>query len=164
MSVDDIHGLFTAGLKDLYDAEHRLADALSEMEAQVEDEELASAFAEHESETQTHIDRLEDVFESIDADPERETCEATKGHVEEHEEFVEEHDPSKKALERYNITAAQKTEVYEIITYENLIQLAEHGGHDEAVDLLQQNLEDEENALDKLQTAASDFDYDSLNH
>lgn len=162
MSVQSLHELFVHELEDVYDAENRLVDALNEMADQVENEELREGLSEHEEETRTHVERLEQVFESIDAEAERETCEASEGLVEEHTDFVEDEDPTQEVLDRFTIISAQKVERYEITAYESLIQLAEKGGHDEAVDLLQETLQEEEETLGELQDLAEQFDYQSI--
>ena len=66
--------------------------------------------------------------------------------------------PSEELLEFYNIGAAQKVERYEITAYESLIDMAEKLGMSDAVELLEQNLQEEEAALNKLKAIASEFD------
>ena len=66
--------------------------------------------------------------------------------------------PSGELLEFYNIGAAQKVERYEITAYEGLVDMAEKLGMTDVVDLLEQNLQEEEMALNKLKAIASEFD------
>jgi len=66
--------------------------------------------------------------------------------------------PSPELLEFYNIGASQKVERYEITAYENLIDMAEKLGLGDAVELLEQNLQEEEATLNKLKAIASEFD------
>src|SRR4029079_10920576 len=61
-------------------------------------------------------------------------------------------------LEFYNIGAAQKVERYEITAYESLVDMAGKLGMTDVVDLLEQNLQEEEMALNKLKAIASEFD------
>jgi ferritin-like metal-binding protein YciE len=49
-------------------------------------------------------------------------------------------------------------ERYEITSYENLIDMADKLGMSDAVELLEQNLQEEEAALNKLKAIASEFD------
>lgn len=163
MSVETLDELFMVELKDVYDTEHRLLDALEELESETTQEEAADAFAEHREETRQHIERLEDVFETLGTDPEREECEGIEGMVEETEEFLSEKEPSEQVANRFVMGAAQKAERYEITAYENMLQWAEEADMDEAVlDSLRQNLDDEEAALDELQTMAEEFDYQAI--
>lgn len=161
MTVSNLHELFVHDLEDIYYAENELLDALDELAEQTENEEIAESFREHREETQGHVDRLERVFEMIDVQPEEETCEGIDGLIEEHSEFVEE-DPEQGVLDLHNLVAGQKTEHYEIAAYENMALLADRLGLDDASDLLHQNLEEEENALDKLVSLTDDFSFETV--
>jgi ferritin-like metal-binding protein YciE len=61
-------------------------------------------------------------------------------------------------LEFYNLGAGQKAERYEITAYETLIDMADKLGMADVVELLEENLREEEAALNKLKAIASDFD------
>ncbi|WP_306054219.1 DUF892 family protein [Natronococcus wangiae] len=161
MSVDTIHDLFEHGLEDIYHAEHELLDALEELEENTEREEIARAFAEHREETQGHIDRLKDVFEMFGEPPEKEECEGIEGLIQEYEEFTEQ-DPSQEVLDYHNMAAAEKTEHYEIAAYGNLIPLADQLGMDDAADLLEENLREEQDALDELKELTEAFEMDAI--
>src|SRR5918992_1445334 len=89
--------LFKHELKDLYDAEFRQAQALTEMAEKVADGKLAEALREHREETQGQIKRLESVFEAIGEKPEKETCAGVIGLIKEFKDFTGE-DPSEKVL------------------------------------------------------------------
>ena len=161
MSVSNLEALFEHELEDIYFAEHELLDVLEELAEGTEDEEIAEAFREHREETQGHIDRLEEVFDTIGEPPEKEECEAIEGLVKEHDEFVE-MDPDQEILDLFNLTAAQKTEHYEIAAYGNLALIADRLGYDEAGDILHQNLEEEEAALEKLKDLTDGFEYERV--
>ena len=66
--------------------------------------------------------------------------------------------PTEELLEFFNVGAAQKVERYEITSYESLIDMAEKLGLTDAVGLLEENLQEEEAALNKLKAIASEFD------
>jgi ferritin-like metal-binding protein YciE len=160
-TTTNISKLFESELKDIYDAEQRIEEALGELSSEVDDDELKTAFEEHREETRTHIDRLEQVFDILDIEPGDEECEATKGLVEEHDEFANE-SPSQAELELFDLTAAQKTEHYEIASYGNLAKIADQLGQEEVGDLLHQTLEEEEETLNELTELAERFDYSRL--
>ncbi|MNC88672.1 hypothetical protein D3C83_45110 [compost metagenome] len=80
-----------------------------------------------------------------------------EGLIKEKKAFMRER-PSAELLEFYNIGASQKVERYEITAYEGLIDMAEKLGMGDAVELLQQNLQEEEMTLNKLKAIASEFD------
>jgi ferritin-like metal-binding protein YciE len=94
-------------------------------------------------------------------EPEKEKCEGIEGLLTEHEEFVDEA-PDQTVLDVHNLVAAQKTEHYEIASYGNLALIADRLGMDDAGDLLHENLEEEQDALDKLASLTDNFDYESM--
>ena len=96
------------GLQHVYYTEQRLLDALSEPEEGSSSEEIREAFAEHRSGTETHVERLEEVFETLGASAEAAEDPVVEGMIEAHEEFVEE-DPSDEVLDRFNVAAGQKS-------------------------------------------------------
>ncbi len=134
---------FVEELKDLYDAEKQLLKALPKMVKAAQNEELKAAFEQHLEETETHVERLEKVFEAFDEAPKSKKCKAMQGLVEEAQELIKE-DEGDAAL----ICAAQKVEHYEIASYGSLRAWAELLEQEEALDLLQETL-DEEKATDE---------------
>ena len=84
---------------------------------------LKTAFQAHHRETQNHVERLNQAFEQLRADPEGNTCEATEGLIAEAEELMEE-GLSGELLDVALIMAAQKVEHYEIASYGSLRAIA----------------------------------------
>ncbi len=80
-----------------------------------------------------------------------------EGLIKEKKTFMKEK-PTPELLEFYNVGAAQKVERYEITSYENLIDMADKLGLSDAVELLEQSLQEEEATLNKLKAIASEFD------
>ena len=134
--------LFKHELQDLYDAEFRQAQALTEMAENAGDGKLAEALRAHREETQGQIKRLENVFEAIGEKPQKEACAGVIGLVKEYKDFVGE-DPGEKVLDVFTAEAALKAEHYEIVSYSGLIKLAGQMGQTGVIDLLQQNLDEE---------------------
>ncbi|KYH26925.1 hypothetical protein HAPAU_08130 [Halalkalicoccus paucihalophilus] len=158
MTIENTEDLFVEGLQHVYYTEQRLLDALSELEESSSEEELQEGFAEHREETQQHVERLEEVFEAVGREPEAAEDPVVEGMIEAHEEFVEK-EPSDGALDRFNIAAGQKSEHYEIACYGNLTPMADQLGLDEAADILERNMREEQDALDELATLGEQFDY-----
>jgi ferritin-like metal-binding protein YciE len=158
MCANSLDDLLEDGLKHMYYAEQQLVDATDELASQASDSTIEEAFADHHAETQEHVERLETVFDKIGASPETKADKAVDGLIENHEAFVEQ-DPDQHVLDRYNLTAGQKSEHYEIAAYGNLIPLADQLGMDEVADILEQNLREEQAALDKLSEIGESFDY-----
>jgi ferritin-like metal-binding protein YciE len=139
-------------LKDMYDAETRLLDALDTMAGKVSDGQLEQGLEKHRGQTQGQIDRLERVFEAVGSNPQREECHGIVGLIEEFDTFVNEEDPSDDVLNVFATSAALKVEHYEIASYKSLIKLAHQAGMTEAVSLLEQNLNEELETARKLET------------
>ena len=157
MAMSTIEELFEHELKDMYGAETSLLDALEQMAGESSDREIKKAFTQHRKETQGQIKRLEKIFKTLGQKPEAETCPGIEGLIKEKKAFARER-PTPQLLEFFNIGAGQKAERYEITAYENLIDMAEKLGMADAVELLEQNLQEEESALNKLKAIASEFD------
>jgi ferritin-like metal-binding protein YciE len=157
MAMKTIEELFEHELKDIYGGEQSLLEALEQMASESTDREIKKAFTQHRKETQGQIKRLEKVFKSLGQKPEAETCPGIEGLIKEKKVFMRER-PSEELIEFFNIGAAQKTERYEITSYENLIDMAGKLGLADAVELLEQNLQEEEATLNKLKALASEFE------
>jgi ferritin-like metal-binding protein YciE len=157
MAMQTIEELFEHELKDIYSAEHSLLDALEQMASESSDREIKKGYTQHRKETQGQIKRLEKIFRMLGQKPEAETCPGMEGLIKEKKVFMREK-PSEELLEFYNIGASQKVERYEITAYEGLIDMAEKLGMSDAVELLEQNLQEEEMTLNKLKAIASEFD------
>ena len=161
MSASTLEELFEHDLEDIYFAENELLDVLQELAGQVEHDDIRRALEEHREETEGQIDRLEEVFDMIGEPPEEEECEGIEGLKREQEEFAQ-NDPDQTVLDLFNLAAAQKTEHYEIAAYGNLTLIAAELGMDDAADLLEENLREEEDALDKLSQLTESYDFDSV--
>src|SRR5215211_7892506 len=157
MAMETIEELFEHELQDMYGAETSLLDALEQMASESSDREIKRGFTQHRKETQGQIKRIEKIFKSIGHKPEAETCPGIEGLIKEKKVFMREK-PTEELLEFFNIGAAQKVERYEITAYENLIDMADKLGMTDAVELLEQNLQEEESTLNKLKAIASEFD------
>jgi len=157
MGMESIEELFEHELKDILGGEQSLLEALEQMAQESSDREIKKAYMQHRKETQGQIKRLERIFKSIGQKVEAETCAGIEGLIKEKKVFMREK-PTEELLEFFNIGAAQKVERYEITSYENLIDMADKLGMSDAVELLGQNLQEEETALNKLKAIASEFD------
>jgi ferritin-like metal-binding protein YciE len=144
--------LFEHELKDIYDAENKLSRELESMAKKATDEQLAEGFLLHQQQTQGQLKRLEDVFVLLDRKPSREVCHGINGLLEEYKSFVKEEDPSPELLDVFATGAALKVEHYEMAAYSSLIKLAQQAGLTDAVSLLQENLSEEQETAQKLET------------
>ena len=161
MSLDNLRELFLAQLKDMYDAEQRITKALPKMAREATSEELSTAFEEHLEQTQEHVKRLERVFQLIGESPSKKTCKAAVGLLEEGEEIMKE-DAPESVRDAGIISAAQKVEHYEMATYGCLRDWAQLLGLNEAVDLLQETLDEEGEADKRLTEIAQSLNVEAL--
>ena len=145
-TFNSLEDLYVQQLEDVYDAENRLVKALQLMEQAATNEDLKAAFRHHTHETQTHVERLDQVFRELGRTPKRVSCEAMKGLLAEGDDMMSargDDDVRDAGL----IAAAQRVEHYEIASYGTLRTLARRLGYHHSADLLQQTLE-EETAVD----------------
>ena len=111
MKLDNLEDLLHEQLKDLYDAEQRIIDALPKMASAAHTSQLKEAFQRHLEETRGQKTRLERVFRDLGHEPQAESCEATQGLIEEGEEIIAaDGDPMVK--DAALIAAAQRVEHY----------------------------------------------------
>jgi ferritin-like metal-binding protein YciE len=152
-TFDSLDDLFLHQLQDLYDAEKRLTKALPKMADAAHDPQLKAAFTSHLKETETQVKRLEEAFSKLGVEPERETCPAMKGLIEEGEEMINakgNDDVRDAAL----IASAQRIEHYEMAGYGCARNFAQRLGHDNIAQLLQETLNEEGDADHKLSRIA----------
>ena len=135
--------LFHDTLKDIYFAEKKILATLPKMAKAAQNEELKAAFEKHRGETEGQVERLEQVFAIIEKKPQGKTCAAIVGITDEGAEIMEEYKGSP-ALDAGLLAAAQAVEHYEISRYGTLKAWAEELGLDDAVELLQETLDEEE--------------------
>jgi ferritin-like metal-binding protein YciE len=143
MKNSEFHEFFVDELKDIYWAEKHLVKALPKLKKAATSPELAQAFEKHAVETQTHIERLEQVFALLEEKAQAKKCEAMEGLLAEADSIISDTDAGTMVRDAGLVLAAQKVEHYEIGTYGALRTFAECMGHTEIVDLLQQTLDNE---------------------
>jgi ferritin-like metal-binding protein YciE len=147
MALSNLKELYVDELKDLYNAENQLLKALPAMAEASSEPLLKKAFNDHLRQTEGHVERLNKIFTSLDERPTGKVCKAMKGLVAEGEEVIEE-DAEPAIKDAALISAAQRVEHYEMAGYGSARTFAQILGENEAVTLLQQTL-DEEGAADQ---------------
>ena len=145
--------LFEDMLKDIYWAEKALTKAIPKMVKNATSENLVQALESHLEETKGHVERCEQVFEIMGKTARAKKCEAMDGLIKEAQEIME---TTEEGVVRDAgiIAAGQKVEHYEIATYGTMCAFAKILGEDEIVDLLQQTLNEEKQADEKLTEVA----------
>lgn len=150
MTLDSHEKMFIHELKDLYNAENQLIKALPKVIDAVNDEQLKKDITAHLNETKLHAARIEKIMKGMDASPTGVKCKGMQGLVEEGDDMMKEKELPKDLLTDALVTGAQKIEQYEIHAYESAVKAAQELGHQEAAGSLQQTLQEERAAYEKL--------------
>ena len=150
MKLETLHDVYLDNLKDLYSAEKQLVAALPKMAKAASTDELREAFSAHLVETKGHVDRLDQIFKDMDKNPKGKKCKGMEGLLEEGKEILEEEAEPSSARDAALISAAQRVEHYEIAAYGCARTFAKVLGEKEAETLLQETLDEEAAADEKL--------------
>jgi ferritin-like metal-binding protein YciE len=148
-----LHDAFIEELRDTYDAEKQLTKALPKIAKAASSPDLRAAIESHLEETRGHVERLEEVFATLDEKVRGKHCEGIAGIIEEGKSIMEE-DFDEVTMDACLIAAGQRAEHYEMAAYGTLIAWARAMGHNEAAELLEQTLEEEKAADKKLTSLA----------
>jgi ferritin-like metal-binding protein YciE len=145
MKLENLQQLYLKELRDLYSAENQITDALPKLIDAANNSELKNALQEHLNVTQTQIGRLEQIFQSLNEKATGETCKGMKGVIKEGDEIVSAGgDPA--TVDAGIISAAQRVEHYEMAGYGTVRTYAKLLGRNQDSQLLQQTLDEEEEA------------------
>ena len=147
--------LFVDEIKDLYNAEKQLIKAIPLMAKNATSKDLKEAFEKHLKETENQVFRLEQVFKELDIKPSGKRCPAMEGIIEEGKEIIDTYSKSS-AIDAALIAAAQKVEHYEIASYGTVRAYAEQLNLSRSASLLQETLEEEAAANEKLNELAEE--------
>jgi ferritin-like metal-binding protein YciE len=148
-----LHDAFLDELRDAYDAEKQLTKALPKLAKAAKADDLRDAFEAHLEETRGHVDKLEQVFASLDEKVRGKHCDGIAGIIEEGKSVMEE-DFDDDTMDACLIAAGQRAEHYEMAAYGTLVAWAKAMGHDEAARLLEAILNQEKAADKKLTSLA----------
>jgi ferritin-like metal-binding protein YciE len=151
--ITTLQDAYVEQLRDLYSAENQLIKALPKMAKASHDPELKKGFEEHLEQTKEHAARIEEIFEALDEKPTGKKCKAMAGLVEEGAETISE-DATPEVKDAMLIAAAQRVEHYEIAGYGTVKTFAQLLGHEDAVKLLEETLQEEVDTDEKLTEAA----------
>jgi ferritin-like metal-binding protein YciE len=148
-----LHAAFVDELRDTYDAEKQLTKALPKLAKAAGSEDLRAAFETHLEETRGHVERLEQAFELLDEKVQGKHCDGIAGIIEEGKSIMEE-DFDEATMDACLIAAGQRAEHYEMAAYGTLVAWARGMGHTEVATLLQETLDEEKAADEKLTSLA----------
>lgn len=160
MKATTLRELYVQELKDLYDAENQITKALPKMMKEASSDELRSALEEHLEITKEQARRIEQIFENMGERLKAEKCKGMQGVIAEGSELLKEADDDD-VRDAGIIASAQKVEHYEIASYGTVRTYAQLLGEEEAVQLLQQTLDEEKEADQKLNALAEDINVEA---
>jgi ferritin-like metal-binding protein YciE len=149
MKLTTLSKLFEDQLKDIYSAESQILKALPKMAKKASSDELKEAFTGHLQETKQQVERLNEIAEILGRKLSGKKCKAMEGLIAEGAEVLESEGPGP-VIDAALIAAAQRVEHYEIAAYGTARALAELLGHGDMVKLLQETLDEESAADEKL--------------
>src|SRR5580700_2533209 len=156
MSNESLKKLYIDELKDLYSAENQLIKALPKMAKAASATELQQGFEKHLKQTEGHVQRLEEIFQSLGESPKGKKCVGMEGLVKEGSEVIENHFEGA-VLDSGLIGAARRVEHYEMAAYGTVCAIANILGETKHASLLEQTLEEETETDDKLTELAEEI-------
>ena len=156
MKLDTLEKLYVDELRDIYNAENQLLKALPKMAKGASSADLKNAFETHLRQTESHVERLEQIFADLDESPKGKTCHAMKGLIEEGSEILKE-EGEESVLDAGIIVAAQKVEHYEMAAYGSARTFARLLGQEKAAELLQSTLDEESETNESLNQLAENM-------
>ena len=149
MEANSLQELYLGELRDLYDAENQIIKALPKMISKTSSDELKNALNEHLEVTREQAQRLEQIFEQMGQKSKAQKCKGIEGIIKEGSELLAEID-EEDVRDAAIIASAQKVEHYEMAAYGTVRTWANLLGEDEAVGLLEETLDEEKEADQKL--------------
>ena len=148
-----LHEAFLDELRDAYDAEKQLTKALPKMAKAATSPVLREAFESHLEETRGHVERLEQVMQGLGEKVHGKHCDGIEGIIDEGKSVMEE-DFDETTMDACLIAAGQRAEHYEMAAYGTLVAWAKAMQHTDAAELLQETLNEEKAADEKLTSLA----------
>ena len=147
--MEGLQSLYLQDLREIYNGENQIVQALPVMAASVTHPELQQGFLMHQQQSQVQAQRLEQIFQSLGENPNGMVSKGIFALLGEGQMLIKMKQPGA-LLDAGLIAAAQHVEHYEIATYGTLITWAKQLGRTEDAQLLAQSLEEEKQTDEKL--------------
>ena len=143
--------IFSFKLGSAHNMEKKLLEVLEELEQAAQREEIKQALREHREETRQHAMNIERCFALLDEEIDDSPCPVIEAMAKEGKATIKKTDDA--LVDAIVLVAATESEHYEIAVYETLITNAHARGASEVAALLQQNLTQEQHALEVARTS-----------
>lgn len=153
MGMESMQDLYLHELRDIYNAEKQILQALPKMAKAANHDELRRAFEEHRQVTEEQVRRLDTIFDDLGQKSSGKKCKGMEGLIEEGEEILKE-DADPDVRDAALIAAAQRVEHYEISAYGTARTYAQSLGFNNHVELLQRTLDEEAQTDERLSKLA----------
>jgi len=154
MKLENLHSLLVEELQDLYSAENQIIEALPDMIEEASSPDLKSALQQHLEETRGQVRRLDQIFSQIpNVKKDGKTCKGMKGIIKDGQDLLDT-DAEPEVLDAGMIAATQRVEHYEIAGYGTVRTYAQLLGRKDWAQLLEQTLNEEKQADQKLNQLA----------
>jgi ferritin-like metal-binding protein YciE len=160
MKAESLRDLYVEQLQDLYDSENQLIKALPKLAKAASSDGLREIIEEHLEQTKEQASRLEEIFSKLDESPKGKKCKGMEGLIKEGDEVLKE-DMDDDVRDAAIIAAAQRVEHYEIAGYGCVKTYANLLGENEAAEELEEILEEEKEADQKLNAIAEEINVDA---
>jgi ferritin-like metal-binding protein YciE len=149
--ITNMQEKFVYDICSMYDAEYHFLEAQQMMSQCVANQELKSLLQKHIQETEQQIRNLEQVFSNMGQQPKRMHCEVAAGLVSDGQRLILLTSDHPRMLDLAVAETQAKVENFEVICYRCLIAGAEGMKQNEVVKLLQQNLQQEQQTVEKIE-------------
>jgi ferritin-like metal-binding protein YciE len=155
MKLENLNSLLVEELQDLYSAENQIIEALPDLIEEASSPDLKSALQHHLEETRGQVRRLDQIFSQLpNVKKDGKTCKGMKGIIKDGQDLLDT-DAEPEVLDAGMIAAAQRVEHYEIAGYGTVRTYAQLIGRKDWAQLLEQTLNEEKQADQKLNQLAS---------
>ena len=161
MAANSLQELYVEQLQDLFDAEQQIIKALPKMIEAAQSEDLRDALTEHLEVTRKQADRVEKICQDLGEEVKGEKCKGMEGVLKEGSDLVKDVD-NEEVRDAAIIAAAQRVEHYEMAGYGTARTYATLLGFDDAASALEETLEEEKEADEKLSSLAEELNADAL--
>jgi len=161
MAANSLQELYVEQLRDLYDAEQQIIKALPRLIEAAQSEELSDALNEHLEVTRKQAERVAKICQELDEDVKGEKCKGMEGVIKEGSELVEEIE-DEDVRDAAIIAAAQRVEHYEMAGYGTARTFATLLGYDDAAQMLEETLDEEKEADQKLSELAEQLNSEAM--
>jgi ferritin-like metal-binding protein YciE len=150
-SIETPRELYVHQLGAALKMENTILELLPQLEEAAHDGQLQQNLRKHRQETKAHVRNLEQVFRALGEEPDEQSCPTIEGLQKEGQSMLGMVDES--LTDAVILSAVVETEAHEIAVYDGLITTAEAMDDQDIVALLRENLENEQQTLQKARKA-----------